>query len=101
MDYTKHSFPNACLNVISLIPRRTKYSTHSKNMHAVNDWLGAMCKEYNARFVNIFSFFIDKKSHDLNYKLFQRDELHLSDIGDSVLAKVLIAVANKPRPLSE
>ena len=97
MGYVKTVFPHASINMVSLIPRRTRHASHYKNMFTVNEWLGSMCTEYNVRFVDIFSYFIDRKSRDLNYKLFQRDQLHLTAVGDSVLAKVLIAVANKPR----
>ena len=99
MECTKSAFPNATINVISLIPRRTIHQNHCKDMDLMNKWLATHCRQQNTRFVNIFSFFIDKKSGDLNYNLFQRDELHLSKIGCSVLAKVLIAVANKPRSM--
>ncbi len=69
-------------------------------MHQVNDWLKSFCKKESIRFVDIFSFFLHKTSSSwmmLNDKLFNASRLHFSRIGDSVVAKVLIAVANKPR----
>ena len=99
VQYAQITFPNARINVVSLIPRRTTYYGHKENMISMNEWLDKYCKDYHARFVNIFSFFLNKKSLDLNYKLFKRDELHFTDIGDSVLAKVLLAVSNRPRAL--
>ena len=100
IQYTQRMFPNARINVISLIPRRTRYCGHKENMLHMNNWLKKLCNELHVRFVNIFSYFIDKKSLDLNYKLFDpRDKLHFTDIGNSILAKVLLAVANRPRSL--
>ena len=68
-------------------------------MHEVNDWLNIFCKKESFRFVDIFSFFLLKTTSTwmLNDKLFNTSKLHFSHIGDSVLAKVLIGVANKPR----
>lgn len=97
VDSAKEVFPNAAINLVSLVPRRTKYRTHSKNMSIMNTWLEKYCNESHCRFVNIFSFFLNRKGSDLNYKLFNSSELHFSMIGDSVIAKVLIAVANRPR----
>ncbi len=94
------AFPNASINAVSMLPRRTVFKDHARNMRDMNKWMEYHCKERKYRFVNIFSFFLDRSnrsSPDLNYKLYTNDELHLSAIGDSVLAKVLIAVANKPR----
>lgn len=78
------------------------YSTHVANMYDMNTWLSKFCCKENIRFVDIFSFFLkyDKKEKKnlLNKSLFNRSELHFNGKGDSVLGKVLIAVANKPRP---
>ena len=95
---TREVFPQAKINVISLIPRRIKYRTHISNMHSLNEWLKNICKERSFRFVDIFSFFLVKKPDiwSLNLKVFNRSNLHFSKIGDSVLAKVLIGVANRP-----
>jgi alkylated DNA repair dioxygenase AlkB/lysophospholipase L1-like esterase len=98
----REAFPNAKLNMLSLIPRRVRYSTHVDNMHDMNTWLSKFCCKENIRFVDIFSFFLkydkkDKKKVLLNKSLFNRSELHFNGKGDSVLGKVLIAVANKPR----
>ena len=99
VDYALSTFPGAKINAVSLIPRRTRKEKpdHRSRMIEINSWIETLCKERQVRFVNIWSFFIDKKANDLNYKLFFNDELHLSKTGTSVLAKVLIAVANSPR----
>ena len=95
-------FPTAKLHMFSLIPRRIMYSTHVDNMYNMNTWLSKFCYKENIRFVDVFSFFLkyDKKEKKnlLNKSLFNRSELHFNGKGDSVLGKVLIAVANKPRP---
>ncbi len=74
------------------------YKKHISNMHTVNNWIRKFCKKENVRFVDIFSFFLTKTSKEwwLNEKLFNRSKLHFSKVGDSVLAKVLIGVANLP-----
>ncbi len=96
--YAQQAFPNAAINVVSLIPRRPKYNNHIDDMHAMNDWVLSHCENYGIRFVDIFHFFVDKLSRKLNYKLINsRDKLHFTKVGDSVLGKVLIAVANRPR----
>ena len=96
--YAQQAFPNATINAVSLIPRRAKYRNHIDDMHAMNDWLLTYCKNCGIRFVDIFHFFVDKLSRELNYKLINsHDKLHLTKVGDSVLGKVLIAVANRPR----
>ena len=97
IQYARKMFPNARINVVSLIPRRTRYNSHKENMFRMNKWLEKFCKDEHVRFVNIFSFFLDKKFLDINYNLFQPDDLHFTKIGDSILAKVLLAVANRPR----
>ena len=99
MELTREVFPLAKINFISLIPRRSQYESHIRYMHQVNDWLNSFCKKESIRFVDIFSFFVHKTSSSwmLNDKLFNSSILHFSRIGDSVLAKVLMGVANKPR----
>ena len=93
-------FPCAKINIFSLIPRRSKYKNHIVNMHKVNHWLEVSCKKWkNIRMVNIFTHFLIKK-HDiweLSSKLFNSSNLHFNKVGDSVLAKVLLGVANLPR----
>ena len=102
MYLAKLVFPNAKINFVSLIPRRIKYTSHIRNMHKVNLWLKGFASYVNdesIRYVDIFSFFLLKTSSawTLNNKLFNGSKLHFSAIGDSVLAKVLIGVANRPR----
>ena len=100
VELTREVFPLAKINYISLIPRKSQYNDHIRYMHQVNDWLNSFCKKESIRFVDIFSFFLLKTSSSwmlLNDKLFNTSKLHFSRIGDSVLAKVLMGVANKPR----
>ncbi len=99
VEYTREAFPHAKLNIISMIPRRSKYRGHIRNMHKVNNWLEEFCSKEDIRYVDIFSFFLVKTSSIwyLNRKLYNSSELHFSKIGDSVLGKVLIGVANLPR----
>ena len=96
---TREVFPSAKIHFISLIPRRSQYLSHIGNMHKVNDWLDKFCKKECIRFVDIFSFYLYKTPSiwKLNTKLFNGSKLHFNAIGDSVLAKVLIGVANLPR----
>ena len=99
VSLTREAFPNAKVNILSLIPRRSKYLTHISNMHTFNEWLRDFCRKEAIRYVNIFSFFLNKtpKMWTLNNKLFNGSKLHFNPMGDSVLAKVLIGVANRPR----
>ena len=98
VELTREVFPHAKINFISLIPRRVKYRGHISNMHAVNSWISRFCKKENIRFVDIFSFFLIKTPREwwLNEQVFNNSRLHFSKVGDSVLAKVLIGVANLP-----
>ena len=91
-------FPAAKINIMSLIPRRGRYRVHISNMHKVNKWLDNFCRKNMVRFVDIFSFFLIKLPSiwELNTRLFNKGKLHFSAVGDSVLAKVLIGVANSP-----
>ena len=98
--FIKETFPNAKINIFSLIPRRAKYKSHIRNMHKVNSWLNKFCTMNAAtRYVDIFSFFLSKTPSiwSLNNRLYNGSKLHFSSIGDSIVAKVLIGVANKPR----
>ena len=98
VDMTREAFPIASINIFSIIPRRSVYRSHIRNMHKMNEWLSDFCKKEAIRFVDIFSFFLYKTptSWLLNAKLFNRSKLHFNATGDSVLAKVLIGVANRP-----
>ena len=99
VNVAKDTFPAAKINIVSLIPRRARYRAHINNMHEMNEWLQAFCHEHSFRFVNIFSHFVLKLPHIwlLNRKLFNNGHLHFNRVGNSVLAKVLIGVANSPR----
>lgn len=95
----KEVFPAAKINIISLIPRRARYKCHINNMYEMNEYLDNFCQEHSFRFINIFSHFLTKLPHIwlLNRNLFNKSNLHFNTIGNSVLAKVLIGVANSPR----
>ena len=99
ISVAKDVFPLASINIFSCIPRKATYSTHIKNMHIFNDLLKYICEKERVRFVDIFSFFVNKVGAHwwLNTELFNRDTIHFNVKGMSVLAKVLIAVANHPR----
>ena len=94
----KDVFPAANISIISLIPRHSRYNTHIDNMYEMNKWLDRFSREQSIRFVDIFSHFLIKSPHSwsLNEKLFCHDHIHFNTIGNSVLAKVLIGVANRP-----
>jgi hypothetical protein len=68
-------------------------------MLVFNEWLEDYCKAEGLRFVNVWSFFLLRGPTiwPLNKKLFNGRLLHFSKIGDSVLAKVIIGVANSPK----
>jgi len=99
LDITREVFPFAKINIISLLPRRTTYKNHIYNMYRLNNWLRDFCKVEGVRFVDVFTHYLIKspRAWTLNNKLFNSGALHFSAIGDSVLAKVLIGVANSPR----
>ena len=97
---TREAFPNAKLHLFSLIPRRSKYKYHIRNMLDLNEWLEDYCStEENVNFINVWSFFLTKTPTiwPLNKKLFGGSLLHFNKKGDSVLGKVLIGVANFPK----
>ena len=101
VEVVRKDFPAAKINIVSLIPRRLVYSAHVGNMGEMNAWLDKFCSKENIRFVDIFSFFLkyDKKEKRrfLDESLFNGSRLHFNKTGDSVVAKVFIAVANRPR----
>ena len=99
INTTKQVFPVSKINIISVIPRRARYPAHIRNMNRFNFWLEGICKDVHIRFVNIFTFYLDKRTGYLNKTLFKNDLLHFSNRGDSVLGKLLIAVSNRPHPL--
>ena len=90
------TFSNAMINLVSLLPRRSRYLNHWDRMFWINSELISICKQRNARFLNIFSHFIDKRASSMNVTLYDRDELHFNNKGSSVLGKVLIGVVNFP-----
>ena len=96
ISVTSTAFPNAKINLCSLIPRRTVYEDHRERMLWVNEQLSVFCSNIKIRFVDIFSHFLNHKSRDLSYNLFQIDELHFSKAGASVMGKVFIAIVHNP-----
>ena len=99
VEVTKDVFRDAKINIVSLIPRRARYKSHINNMYEMNTWLDHFCRQQSCRFVNIFTHFLRKLPHIwlLNKDLFNSRRLHFNKVGNSVLAKVLIGVANNPR----
>ena len=98
-------FPAVRINVLSLIPRRSRYK-HLQRMFYINEFLEDVCSSNssNLYFIPMFTKFLAYKNlyHNfgqvyLNEKLFCKDRVHFSATGTSVLAKTLIAVANNPR----
>ena len=72
----------------------------------MNEYLQNLCSQdsCNLYFIPMFTkFLVNKhlyhlrKDVILNTKLFHRDRVHFNQVGNSVLAKTLIAVANDPR----
>ena len=99
--------PKARINVMSLIPRKVQYYWHLQRIFhfVINDFLACECPLYkNCYLIRVFTnflahkerYFSNKEVH-LNNKLFRKDRLHFNSVGDSVLAKVLMGVANSPR----
>ena len=99
VEVTKCVFPHANINIVSLIPRLARYRTHINNMHALNGWLENFSRNNSLRFISIFTHFLIRLPHIwyLNRKLFNGSNLHFNKVGNSVLAKVLMGVANSPR----
>lgn len=104
LDQTSLLFPNAHINIVSLIPRRVRNPHHLQWMIRANEELNKMCGwRENRRFIDVFSYFlVNKKRYfrnsemHLNGKLFVKDSLHFSQIGNSVLAKVIIGAIYRP-----
>ena len=97
MSVAKEIFPGALINIMSLIPRRVNSygQEHVWLMHDVNTFLSQECKKRGIRFVNAYSCYI-RSNGRLNNRLFNSSRLHFSDIGNSVLGKLVIAVTHKP-----
>ena len=104
LDILGDIYPYAMINVVSLIPRRQRYNLHLQHMLELNDKLSILCDDRpGCNFINIFShFIIDKRNFfahkvmRLNNKLYYRDMLHFSPIGNSILAKVIMGVTYNP-----
>ena len=105
IELINSKFPVIRINVVSLVPRRTTNYWHVQRVFHINDFLYNLCSNENSNifFLPVFTKFLVKK--DLYYhsgqvimssKLFLKDGIHFTRIGDSVLAKTLIAVANDP-----
>ena len=99
VNLIRESFANATINFVSLIPRRARYKSHIRIMHKFNSWASSFCKTEQLNYINIFSSFLVKTPREwwLNTKLFMGDKVHFNKIGNSVLAKVLIGIANSPK----
>ena len=105
-DKINSLFPLIRINIISLIPRRYRGYDHHLRVLDINDYLKNLCSNdtSNLYFIPMFTKFLIRKhlyhlrkDVILNTKLFERDRLHFNKVGNSVLAKTLIAVANDPR----
>ena len=100
-----HLVPKARINIMSLIPRRVHDYWHLQHIFGINEFLEYECPMYsNCFFIKVFTNFLAHKERyysnkevHLNNKLFRKDRLHFNSVGDSVLAKVLMGVANSPR----
>ena len=110
VDYVGYIFPNAGINVVSILPRRLRYRNHLSNMICINNNLAELCEsKENCRFIDIFSYFLKDKSgffanhcnFALNDKLFVNDQLHFSRMGNSVLGKVVIGVTYRPKNINK
>ena len=97
-------FPAVRINILSLIPRRCFDYMHLQRIFLINDFLVSLCaSNRNCFLIRMFTKFLLKKNLYfsknevyLNDKLYRADRLHFSAIGNSVIAKTLIAVANTP-----
>ena len=105
LEFTKSSFISAKINMFSLIPRKLADNNHHSRMLATNSFMASVCDLFNCRFVPIFSHFLHKSklyfknyaSYTLNRKLFiNKDKIHFTDKGNSVLAKVSICIIYSP-----
>ena len=105
IDLINSKFPVIRVNIMSLIPRKMIGYLHTQRVFCINDFLYDLCSNRNSNiyFVPMFTKFLVRKdiyyNHGqviLNPKLFTKDGIHFTEIGSSVLAKTLIAVANDP-----
>ena len=104
LDFIAIQYPNASINIMSLIPRRVRDRSHLQRMLRANEELEKMCKwRKKCRYIYIFSHFLVNKKvffknneMELNRKLFKNDCLHFSPTGNSVIAKVIIGALYLP-----
>ena len=102
LEVLRDCFLFAMVNVFSLIPRVSNDTNHLRRMNMFNESLNDVCYFHdNVKIINIFNQFLNKKELSknifiLNNKLFSKDGIHLSHIGNSVLAKVIIGVTYNP-----
>ena len=55
LGFTSDIFPHAGIKVVSLLPRRLRYSHHLDGIQSANDTLSKFCeKRSNCKFVNLF-----------------------------------------------
>ena len=106
VDTINSLFPAIRINILSLIPRRYRGYDHHLRVLNMNEYLQNLCSKdsCNLYFIPMFTkFLVNKQLYHLrkdvilNLKLFHRDRVHFNQVGNSVLAKTLIAVANDPR----
>lgn len=102
LDVLSDNFIYSMINMFSLIPRGIKDTQHLERMYLFNEEVMYECQPHdNVKFINIFSNFLEHKKLrqgivELNTKLYQKDLIHFSGIGNSVLAKVIIGVTYNP-----
>ena len=104
IDMISTKLPTIRINIISLMPRRCYSYMHLQRIFCINDFLERLCKSYDkCYFIKMFSKFLlykglyySNSEVYLNERLYKVDRLHFSAIGNSVLAKTLIGVANNP-----
>jgi hypothetical protein len=94
IELINSKFPVIRINVVSLVPRRTTNYWHVQRFFHINDFLHNLCsnENFNISIIPVFTKFVVKK--DLYYhsgqvimssKLFLKDGIHFTRIGDSVL----------------
>ena len=105
IDFSTHTFHNARINVFSTIPRKLVDCYHLGRIKHTNDFMfNITCQFANCRYIDISSHFLkfNRQYNEmfLNTKLYDREDrgdlIHLSTIGTSVLAKVIIGVLYRP-----
>ena len=102
LEVLRDCFLFSMINVFSLIPRVSNDTNHVRRMNLFNESLDDVCYFHdNVKIINVFNHFLNKKELSkgffiLNNKLFSKDGIHLSSLGNSVLAKVIIGVTYNP-----